>query len=98
MNATKDAGHRNRPGLLRILAWGLVAVVLITPLVAMQFTTEVNWTTRDFVFAGALLIGAGLLIELVLWKARTQALRIGAALAIVAAVLVIWAQGAVGIF
>lgn len=96
MNATRDAGRG--PGLWRIAAWSLVALMLVAPLVAMQFTTEVNWTTSDFVLAGALLIGAGLLIELVLWKARGNAVRIGAALAIVAAVLVIWAQGAVGIF
>ena len=96
MNATNDVGRGS--GLWRIAAWGAVAALLIAPMVAMQFTTEVNWTTSDFAFAGALLIGAGLLIELVVWKARSPALRIGAGLAIVAAVLVMWAQGAVGIF
>lgn len=96
MNAMRHAGRR--PRFWRVAAWGLVAAVLIAPLVAMQFTTEVNWTTSDFVLAGALLIGAGLLIELVLWKARSQAVRIGAVLAIAAVVLLIWAQGAVGIF
>jgi ABC-type cobalamin transport system permease subunit len=96
MNATNDAGRG--PGLWRVAAWGAVAALLIAPLVAMQFTTEVNWTTSDFAIAGALLIGAGLLIELVVWKARSRALRIGACVAVVAAVLVIWAQGAVGIF
>lgn len=96
MNATHDSGRGS--GFWRIAAWGLVAAALVAPLVAMQFTTEVNWTTKDFVFAGVLLIGAGLLIELLLWRVRSRAVRIGAALAIVAGVLVIWVEGAVGIF
>lgn len=83
---------------LRIPAWGIVAATLLAPLVAMQFSSEVAWTTSDFVFAGGLLIGAGLLIELVMWKVRNTAMRIGLTLAVFAAVLLIWVDGAVGIF
>jgi hypothetical protein len=38
--------------------------VLLLPLVAMQFTDEVDWGVFDFVSAGILLAGAGMLLEL----------------------------------
>ena len=48
--------------------------------------------------AAVLLIGAGLLLELLLWKARTPLVRLALAGTVVLAVLVIWAEAAVGIF
>jgi hypothetical protein len=47
--------------VLRI-AFG-TALILLVPLVAMQFTDEVNWGVADFVLAGALLGGTGLLLH-----------------------------------
>jgi hypothetical protein len=41
----------------------VTALILLVPLVAMQFTEEVNWGVADFVAAGALLWGAGLLLR-----------------------------------
>jgi hypothetical protein len=38
------------------------ALILLLPLVAMQFTDEVDWGLADFAFAGALLGGTGLLL------------------------------------
>ena len=40
------------------------ACVLLVPLVAMQITDEVDWGVADFVIAGVLLGGTGLLLEL----------------------------------
>jgi hypothetical protein len=40
------------------------AFILLLPLVAMQFTDEVDWGVFDFVSAGILLAGTGLLLEL----------------------------------
>jgi hypothetical protein len=37
--------------------------ILLLPLVAMQFTDEVDWGVFDFVFAGILLGGGGLLLH-----------------------------------
>jgi hypothetical protein len=54
------------------------ACVLLVPLVAMQFTDEVNWTLADFVLAGALLGGSGLLLELAVRKPGTVAYRVAA--------------------
>jgi hypothetical protein len=36
------------------------AALLLVPLVAMQFTEEVNWTLLDFAVAGCLLFGSGI--------------------------------------
>jgi hypothetical protein len=84
--------------VLRMMGWGAVALVMLTPVVAMRFTDEVNWTTTDFVFAGVLLIGGGALIELVAWRVRNPVIRIGFALCVVGVVALIWAEAAVGIF
>ena len=83
---------------LRLLGWGIVAAALVTPVVAMRFTHEVNWTAFDFLAAGALLIGAGLTLELVVWRVRSVRARVAITVAILAVVLLGWAQGAVGIF
>ena len=84
--------------VLRILGWGAVALILLAPAAAMPFTDEVNWTASDFVFAGVLLIGAGAVIELVAWRVRRPAIRIGFALLVIAIVALIWIEGAVGLF
>jgi hypothetical protein len=39
------------------------AFILLLPLVAMQITDEVDWGVADFVFAGVLLGGTGLLLH-----------------------------------
>lgn len=82
---------------VRAAAWGAVGLILLTPLAAMQFTSAVDWGLEDFLFAGVLLIGAGLLLELVLWKVRTPRARLVLAGLIGLAVLTIWAEAAVGI-
>lgn len=75
-----------------------VALILLIPLIAMQFTGEVNWTLMDFVVMGVLLLGTGLLIELVLRKVKKTGHRIAMCGAILLALLLIWAELAVGIF
>ena len=82
---------------VRLAGWGLIAALLLTPAVAMRFTDEVYWTAFDFIVAGALLIGAGLALELVIWRVQSVRARIAIAVAILASVLIVWAQGAVGI-
>ncbi len=73
-------------------------MVLLLPLVAMQFTSEVQWTASDFVVAGVLLFGTGLLIELVLRETKKGAWRILAVLGLMLLFLLTWLELAVGIF
>lgn len=82
---------------LRIVGWVLIAGLLLAPAIAMQVTDEVRWTTSDFVFAAIVLIGAGGLAELALRASRDGSYRIGAGLAVLASVLLVWINGAVGI-
>jgi peptidoglycan/LPS O-acetylase OafA/YrhL len=98
MTSGTDGVSKRRHNLWRIVGWGAVAAALLAPAVAMRVGGDVDWTASDFLFAAVLLIGGGLLIELVVWKAKSRALRIALAIAVVAAVLVVWADGAVGIF
>ena len=75
-----------------------VTLILLIPLIAMQLTGEVNWTLMDFVVMGVLLLGTGLLIELVLRKVKKTVHRIAICGAILLALTLIWAELAVGIF
>ena len=75
-----------------------VALLLLIPLIAMQFTDEVNWTLFDFIVAGVLLLTTGLMCELVIRKVNKIEYRFAICLAILAALLLIWAELAVGIF
>lgn len=76
----------------------IVAALLLIPFVGMQFSEEVDWKLNDFVIMGILLLGAGLSIELVLRKVTKPTHRVAVCLAILAALFIIWAEMAVGIF
>lgn len=75
----------------------IAIIILFIPLIAMQFTNEVNWTLPDFVIAGLLLIGTGLLVEISILKVKKINYRILAIIVIVILFLLIWAELAVGI-
>jgi peptidoglycan/LPS O-acetylase OafA/YrhL len=76
----------------------IVAILLLIPLIAMQFTNEVNWNLLDFIVSGVLLLGTGLLCEFVLRKVKKIRLRIVICVALLIMLLLIWAELAVGIF
>lgn len=74
------------------------ALLLLVPLIAMQFTAEVKWTLFDFVVAGLLLFSAGLALELVMRKVKKTEYRVGLCIAVLAVLFLVWAELAVGIF
>jgi hypothetical protein len=76
----------------RPTAWILIAAALIAPAVAMRFTTEVQWTTLDFIAAATVLIGAGLVCEAFAWRVRNGIARILFSLAMVVLVGLLWAM------
>lgn len=76
----------------------IVALLLFVPFLAMQLTTEVNWSLFDFIIMGALLLGTGFMCEFVLRKVTTVKYRILLCLSILAVFLLIWVELAVGVF
>ena len=80
------------------IIFSVAAVLLCVPLIAMQFSEGVVWTAFDFIVAGILLFGTGLLLELVLSKFTKTKHRIMLCLALFSILFLVWAELAVGIF
>lgn len=78
----------------------LVAIlsILLIPFIAMQFSTEVQWTASDFIIAGVLLSTFSLLIEFVIRKTQQGKRRTLLILFVILTLLLLWAEMAVGIF
>ena len=81
----------------KVIVWIALAtgLLLLIPLIAMQFTSDVAWSLLDFVTAGALLFGTGLLFVLAARKMPRH--RVAIAIVLAVALLYIWAELAVGI-
>ncbi|MFV5689408.1 hypothetical protein ACM55M_12375 [Flavobacterium sp. ZT3R25] len=75
-----------------------VSILLLIPLIAMQFTDEVNWTLFDFIVAAVLLLGTGLMCELVMRKVNKIEHRIAICIVLLVLFVLIWLELAVGIF
>lgn len=82
--------------ILRFAGWGFVVLLLLLPAVAMQFTSEVDWSVSDFIVMGALLGTVGLTTEFLVRRSGSTAYRIGAVTAMATAFLTIWVNLAVG--
>jgi len=88
--ASKPNDGRSSGGVpWRILGWGTAGFLLLLPLVAMQFTTEVNWTASDFAFAAVVLGAVGGTFELAVRKSGSVAYRLGVAAALAATFLLV---------
>jgi hypothetical protein len=74
------------------------AALLLVPLVAMQFTDEVNWGALDFIVAAALLGGTGSAYVLLARRLSGPRQRMMAGAVLLMALLLVWAELAVGIF
>lgn len=82
----------------------VTGLILLVPL-ALQLTIGTgvdgqgfNWKLGDFVIMGALLFSTGLAIDFAARKITNPVYRVFAVIAIVLALLLIWADLAVGIF
>lgn len=76
----------------------VASALLLLPLLAMQFTSEVNWSLFDFAVAAVLLFGTVTAIEFVLVKVRKPIYRLALCATVVVALVLIWLELAVGIF
>ncbi len=93
---TTKPNTANNTRLIVILA--TATALLLVPLMAMQFTTEVDWGPFDFLIMGILLYGTGLTCELVMRKVKNTTHRIILCFIILAILFLIWAELAVGVF
>jgi uncharacterized membrane protein len=100
MSTLTGNGSHLKPSLGKsLLVVALVtAAILMIPLVAMEYTTEVLWTGTDFIAAGMLLVLTGLVLTFALRKFRTTQSRLVALGVIGLGFLYCWAEMAVGIF
>ena len=75
----------------------ITLLILAIPLIAMQFTNEVNWSVSDFVLMGVLIFITGMLYVLVSRYAPNMLYRGGYLVAIGTTFIMIWANLAVGL-
>lgn len=97
MAVNAGSGRGRRPSRWRIAAWGAAALLLLLPLVAMQFTDEVDWDVADFAIFGAMLVVAGGIYELAARMTGNKAYRAAVGVALAAAFILVWLSLGVGI-
>lgn len=73
-------------------------VLLLIPLIAMQFTNEVRWGVFDFIIMGVLLMVAGMWTQRVIDRIRSKPNRMIYISLILLLFLLFWIEMAVGIF
>ena len=76
----------------------IVPILLLIPLIAMQFSGEVNWTGMDFLIMGVLLIAVVLVTEFGLRRYKKDGNRIAMIAVVICVFLLVWAELGVGIF
>lgn len=96
MSITANPAASRRFNIWRIIGWGAAAALVLAPLVAMQFTNEVDWDETDFIFAAVIFGIVGGLIELAVRKSANWYFRFGSMFAVLAGFMVIWSNLAVG--
>lgn len=75
-----------------------IPLLLLVPLIAMQFTNEVMWDETDFIVMGMLLLAVGLGVEVVLRKIKSNKKRLLWIGIVLFLFILIWGELAVGIF
>ncbi len=75
-----------------------VAFLLLIPFIAMQFTSQVNWSPLDFLVMGWLLLSTSLMCELILRNVKKMKYRVLLCVVVLVAFLLAWAELAVGVF
>lgn len=73
------------------------ALILLIPFVAMQFSTEVNWSPIDFIFMGALIFGIGFSYVLATRFVSNIVYKVAIGAALGSTFLMIWSNLAVGL-
>jgi hypothetical protein len=72
-------------------------VILLLPLLAMNFTDEVNWGIGDFIVMGSMLMFAGFGYLMISNLSTNSAYKVASAIAIAIGFFILWSNLAVGI-
>ena len=75
-----------------------IGLVLCIPLIAMQFTSEVDWNPFDFLVAFVLLFSLGTTIEIILQKVKGVNSKLAWIAIVFFIFFLIWVELAVGLF
>ncbi len=97
MAGNTEVGGGRRRSRWRIAVWGTAVFLLLLPLVAMQFTDEVNWDETDFAVFGTMLAVACGTCEIAARMTGNTAYRAAVGVAVAAAFILVWMNLAVGI-
>lgn len=73
-------------------------ILLLVPLLGMQFSNEINWSLFDFVIMGTLLLTLGLSIDFIFRKIKSKTVKIGWIIFLVIVFLLLCIELAVGLF
>ncbi len=76
----------------------VTGLLLFVPLIAMQFTDEVQWTPFDFLVMGGLLFITNILLGIIAEKVRSRRASVILSVFVFGVFLLIWAELAVGLF
>lgn len=84
----------SKPLLIVALVTG---IILLIPLIAMQYTTEVNWSLGDFILMGALIFGTGSAFVIFTAYSDNYIYKIAMIAAVASTFLLVWVNLAVGL-
>lgn len=73
-------------------------LILLVPLIAMQFSDEWDWKLSDFIIVGILLAGVGVGAQMIMHGMKNNRRQIIAGIILAAVMVLIWMELAVGIF
>lgn len=90
----------SKPSLRKplVVVAAATALLLLLPAIAMQLTPEVSWGPGDFMAAGALLFGTGVLAVLGFSHFKSTGQRIALVIGLALGLALVWAELAVGLF
>lgn len=75
----------------------VTGMILLIPLIAMQYTVEVNWSIGDFIVMGILLFGTGAAFVILTAYSNNAIYKVAMLFAVGSTFLMIWSNLAVGL-
>jgi mannose/fructose/N-acetylgalactosamine-specific phosphotransferase system component IIC len=95
MMKERDSTMKKQSIIRSILA---AELVLLVPLIAMQFSDEWDWKLSDFIIIGMLLAGVGFAYQLIVNGLKSNFRHAIMGFIIAAVMILLWVELAVGIF